>query len=111
MIIDIVNGRLYVDDLPAKEIYICSPVRYELLVGARDDRMRELILEMPCIDLSCEAAGIAGDIQRALYEEGQPAGSMDVLIAATCIAGNLPLITRDEGFRRFQRFGLRVITP
>ncbi len=110
-IIDIIKGQLNVDDLPAEEIYICSPVRYELLVGAEDERTRKLILELPCIDLDCEAARIAGVIQRMLYESGEPAGNMDVLIAATCIAENLPLVTRDEGFKRFERFGLRIITP
>ena len=95
----------------AKSLYIAAPIKYELLSGAKEEKTRKSILSIPCIDLDCNAARIAGEIQRELYKEGDPAGNMDTLIAAICIANNIPLITTDQGFRKFQRFGLRILTP
>ncbi len=111
VVIDVLKNNIDVDAVPAEEIFICAPVRYELLAGAREEKVREKILELPCLDLDCNAARIAGEIQRELYKSGEPAGNLDVLIAAICIANNLPLITTDEGFKRFRRFGLRILTP
>jgi len=111
VIIDIMKNKIDVDALPAENVLICAPIRYELLAGARDEKVREKIMELPCIDLDCDAAKIAGDIQRELYKSGEPAGNIDTLIAAVCIANDLPLITTDRGFQKFKRFGLRIITP
>ncbi len=111
VVIGVMKNKIYVDALPAEDVFITAPTRYELLVGAKDGRLREKILEIPCIDLDCDAAKIAGDIQRELYKSGEPAGNIDTLIAAVCIANGLPLITTDKGFQKFKRFGLRIITP
>jgi len=111
VIIDIMKNKLDVDALPAEDVLICAPIRYELLAGARDEKVREKIMELPCIEMDCDAAKIAGDIQRELYKSGEPAGNIDTHIAAVCIANDLPLITTDRGFQKFKRFGLRIITP
>ncbi|NPA76395.1 MAG: type II toxin-antitoxin system VapC family toxin [Candidatus Diapherotrites archaeon] len=111
VIIDVMKNKIDVDALPAEDILICAPIRYELLAGARGEGVRKKILELPCVELDCNSAKIAGEIQRKLYELGEPAGSIDTLIAAVCIANNIPLITTDNGFQKFKRFGLRILTP
>jgi len=43
-----------------------------------------------------------------LKEEGEPVPEADLLIAATAIAKNLPLKTRDKHFEKLKNMGLRL---
>ena len=47
-------------------------------------------------------------IHHKLKEEGTPLPDADLLIAATAIAHNLPLETKDEHFQRLKPLGLKL---
>jgi len=46
------------------------------------------------------------DLYRKLREEGVSLPDADFLIAATAMANNMPLRTRDEHFKYLEKFGL-----
>ena len=49
------------------------------------------------------------NLYHKLKEEGTPLPDADLLIAATAIAYNLPLETKDEHFQRLKPLGLKLI--
>lgn len=88
---------------------------YELkAVGVRSERQERLIatlaevLDVLPFDRSC--AEQAAEIWRLLAREGELVGLPDTLIAGTCLANGLPLLTRNPNhYKRVP--GLKVITP
>lgn len=68
---------------------------------------REFLHEIPVLPFTEDAAHIYGQIRASLERSGQVIGGNDLLIAATALAHNLVLVTRDVGeFRRVN--GLKV---
>ncbi len=48
------------------------------------------------------------ELYTALKREGQLIPDADLLIAATAIVNNLVLATKDKGFKRLKKFGLKL---
>jgi len=48
------------------------------------------------------------NLHQKLRKKGTPLPDADLLIAATAIANNLPLATKDEHFRQLKEFGLNL---
>lgn len=75
----------------------------ELYIGvARSDNpkseetaMRNLLADLSILEFNDKAAWVFGQITAHLQNVGQPAGDMDVLIAATALAAGHSLITRN----------------
>ncbi len=99
------------------ELVLCSIVRAELLYGAQRsarvtenlDRVRlfaEPLQTLPFDDRCAESYGI---IRSQLTDTGTPIGPNDLLIAATCVAFECTLVTRNR--REFERVpGLQIET-
>jgi len=48
------------------------------------------------------------ELYTLLRQKGEPIPDADLLIAATAIANNLTLVTKDEDFERLKKLGLNV---
>jgi tRNA(fMet)-specific endonuclease VapC len=101
--------------LPLEEILLCSPVKAELIYGARKSERVEANLARlaPVFDnfASCpfddRAAEQYGFVRALLERQGRPIGDADLLIAGIALAADATVVTRNE--REFRRVpGLRV---
>ncbi len=99
------------------DVVLCSMVKAELLFGARKSArveanlMRLEAFFRPFISLPFDekAAEHYGLIRAQLERSGQKIGANDLVIAATALATDLTVVTRNQGeFRRVP--GLRVET-
>ena len=88
---------------PSEDEYAVSVVTtLEFLEGYRHPRDAERFLEpFRQIDVNSEIARVGGRIRRDLRERGEMIGDFDILIAATALSAELPLVT--ENNRHFQR--------
>ncbi len=73
-----------------------------------NDYQRSVILRIPVIALPDTFWVEAGDLRRAMYSKNFKVHSMDAFIACLCIQKRIPLITDDNGFKRFDDFGLHL---
>lgn len=79
----------------------------ELWVGAAHgtvaerDTAKKLLESLTWLPLTREAARLAGTLRASLLDDGIPVGITDAIIAATAIAHDEMLVTRDEHFQRF----------
>ncbi len=101
--------------LPPAEVFLCSVVKGELILGARNSefvdqnlrRLNEFFDAIQSIPFDDSAAGWYGSIRAQLKREGRLIGSNDLMIAAIALATDLTLVTRNEA--EFHRVpGLRV---
>jgi len=67
-----------------------------------EESFRTLSIDNQTIETYCT-------LYQKLREEGAPIPDADLLIAATAIANNLPLETKDEHFQKLKPLGLRLI--
>lgn len=102
--------------LQQHQIFTFSAItRFELLRGMK---VRNATFQLKFFDLFCNQNEIielndkiiirAADIYANLYKRGQIVGDADILIAATALENNLPIVTNNE--RHFKRItGLQVL--
>lgn len=73
---------------------------FELYAGVRGGRrLRQLesfFARVPVLPLDVFAAACAGRVHTELKSEGRTVGNQDILIAGTCLANGLPLLTRNK---------------
>lgn len=89
--------------------------RFEILRGLKAKNAPRQILKFEAICAQSAVIGLndkiiiaAADIYADLYRRGQIIGDADILIAATAIENNLPVVTNNEShFKRIA--GLRII--
>ena len=85
------------------ELYICSPVWFELWFGAcksqriaeNQARLRELVIHVPSLSFDDRAAEHCGEIRALLAREGRPIGPYDLQIAAIARSAGLCVVTRN----------------
>lgn len=101
--------------LKRDEVALCSVVKAELMYGARAstrvkenlERLERLFALFPSLPFDDEAAAQYGALRAQLRRAGTPIGGNDMLIAATALAVDATLVTRNE--RDFRLVpGLRV---
>lgn len=101
--------------LPPDELALCSIVKAELLYGARRsahvdenlDKLQRFFEPFASLPFDDEAAARYGLLRAQLSAAGTPIGGNDLLIAATALANDATLVTRNT--REFRRVpGLRV---
>ena len=95
--------------LSTEGVAMTGIVLVEILRGLRSDtaeEVGELLTALPFIETTKEAWIRAGEMARALEEQGIPIPIGDVVIAATVLAGEHELLTRDKHFERIP--GLRL---
>jgi tRNA(fMet)-specific endonuclease VapC len=98
-----------------EEVVLCSTVKAELLYGARHSthvdrnlsRLAAFFAPFQSLPFDDAAAELYGLIRAQLRRAGRPIGGNDLIIAATALAADVTLVTRNqEEFRRVP--GLRV---
>lgn len=102
--------------LSPDDVFLCSIVKAELVFGAKKSLQREknekklkiFFNEFECLPFDDHSAEAYGEIRSYLEQSGNFIGSNDLLIAATAIAHNLILITRNV--REFSRIASLKIT-
>jgi tRNA(fMet)-specific endonuclease VapC len=103
-------------ELDPDELGLSSVVRAELLSGARHSkqvaanlrRLDVLFGAMRSVPFDAAAAGHYGLVRAQLASQGRPIGPNDLMIAATALAHDATLVTRNE--TEFSRVvGLRVV--
>ena len=99
------------------ELMLSSVVRAELLFGARHSkhvsanlrRLEVLFGAIRSVPFDDAAAGHYGLVRAQLASQGRPIGPNDLMIAATALAHDATLVTRNES--EFARVvGLRVVS-
>ncbi len=102
--------------LDPDELMLSSVVRAELLFGARLSRqvaanlarLEALFSAMRSVAFDDDAAGHYGLLRAQLTAQGRPIGPNDLMIAATALAHDATLVTRNQA--EFSRVvGLRVV--
>jgi hypothetical protein len=69
----------------------------------------EVFKEIPQLPLLEGYWERVGYLRSGTIRRGRKAPLADALIAQVCIDHDIPLITRDEDFRNFQRAGLKLV--
>jgi tRNA(fMet)-specific endonuclease VapC len=95
--------------LSPDDVFLCSIVKAELVFGAKKSLQREksekklkvFFHEFVCLPFDDRSAEVYGEIRSYLEQSGNLISSNDLLIAATAIAHDLILITRNV--REFSR--------
>lgn len=71
---------------------------------------QELVLQLPCLELLPGYWERAGKLRALLIGHKLRPKIADTLIAQSCLDHDVPLITRDQDFKAFQKFaGLRLL--
>lgn len=97
------------------ECAITAVTLYELrAITVRSERQDQLLSRLSSVitvlPFDAQAATLAAEVWRDLAAQGIGIGLPDTLIAGTCLAEGIPLLTRNpEHYRRVT--GLRVLTP
>jgi predicted nucleic acid-binding protein len=87
---------------------ICIAEVLEGLNGKKVKVFEDMINEIKVYDFTSEEAMVFAVIRRDLRKRGELIDNMDLLIAATCIANNLTLVTGNK--KHFARIrGLRIL--
>ena len=102
--------------LSPDDVFLCSVVKAELIFGAKKSLHREknekklkvFFNEFACLPFDDQSAESYGEIRSYLEKSGNPIGNNDLLIAATAIAHDLILITRNV--REFSKVASLKIT-
>lgn len=101
----------FLESHPNEALSIAIVTWGEVAEGFADadaERCRELLKPYPIVSIDESVAWRYSRISRALREAGTPIGDNDLWIAATALAGNSPLVTRDAA--HFARIpGLRLL--
>jgi tRNA(fMet)-specific endonuclease VapC len=93
---------------PISEIAVSSVTEGELSYGVarRSDAVRlravvdEFLLRVTILPWDSDAAQQYGALRAVLEREGQPMGSLDIMIGAHALAAGLILVTNDRAFGR-----------
>jgi tRNA(fMet)-specific endonuclease VapC len=104
------------------EIGISSITVAELTYGAQKSKnipqnlqaLEKFILPLKVCDFDKPAAAEYGKLRAALEAQGQPVGSLDMLIAAQALSLNIPLITNNtKEFSRISGLSIQdwVVNP
>lgn len=97
------------------DVFICSVVRYELLVGAHASthtqtfaRRNHFLSAFPSYPFDDAAASLCSELRVQLETKGQMIGAYDIQIAAIALLHNLTLVTHNT--REFSRVaGLKLV--
>ena len=84
-------------------VYVCGPVLYELVQGAKSDEERASLTHamaaLPFLEMTEKLWIQAGKLSAALRREGKTIPFSDILIAALTLEHDLVVMTADEHFR------------
>lgn len=91
-------------EIRAQQAVVSAVTVTELLVGARDRRaearLHDLLERIPAVAVDRDVASLAGRLGRATRTAGAILPVADLLIAATALRLDLPVLTCDSDFAR-----------
>lgn len=101
--------RERLQQVPVKDVFVCSVVKAELFYGANKSnnpaqtllRQKDFLSEFISLDFEDKSAEVYGIIRANLEKKGTPVGSNDLQIAAIAMVNNLTLVTHN--IREFER--------
>jgi hypothetical protein len=98
----------HVDDLLARDIAICDPIRMEILAGARDEshllNLRRLLARAVLIPMHPVDYEDAAALYRRCRRQGATVRKLiDCLIAAVAIRAGTPVLHHDADFHTLAR--------
>ena len=97
------------DEIEAGRALVSAVTAVELLVGAQNEgavrRLSDLLEVLPVVAADREVATDAGRMGAHARSRGATIPAPDLLIAATAVWLNLPLLTCDSDFGRGERLG------
>ena len=102
----------FLDKLLERKVVALSPVVVAELLSdpALPSEAEMLIRSLPELPIGAGYWQRAGKLRAQLTHKGYNARLADTLIAQSCIDHNVPLLTRDRGFRRFSKItGLKLL--
>jgi|SRR3989344_8720838 len=112
-IIHLLNGTLKGKEIEQyiAEITSTSAVCvHEVLSGATQSErstIADLFRGLEILPFDCSAAQMSPEIKKRIIKAGKTIGELDVFIAATALAHNIPLLTTDKDFKNVE--GLQVV--
>ena len=99
------------NELEAGRVLLSSVTTAELLVGSRGsaglNALDQLLRRLPVVDVGREVGQTAGQMGAAARQAGATIPLPDLLIAATAVWLDVPLLTCDSDFRRGKEAGSR----
>lgn len=108
ILIEFLKGKREIGEVISKydEFYISVISVYEFMRGADEEKTKE----MNSLDLDYNVAILASAIYKKLHKSGDLISDNDILIAASCILKDIPLLTLNKKhFERLKRFGLKLV--
>lgn len=95
------------------DLYLSAMTAYEIEFGAvRAGRLSDLEVILPYVEIlpiDLEVAIKASELHATLISRNQDIGIKDILIAATCLVYDVPILTYDQA--HFSRTPVQVIEP
>lgn len=113
IVIEIFGGNeTILSNLSDKELNygITTITLFELYCGTLKEKEGLMIEKLPKIEFDEKSARIGGEIFRDLKKKGTVPPAKNLLIAATAIAHDKPVLTCDRDFRVFSDYGLKYET-
>ena len=121
-IIDFLKGNISQETstklLANKTVKICVLVEYELRLGQEIAQSKsykvaaQQFLEFAIIiPITSEITRKASEIQAKQMKKGERIPIMDLLIGATALVNNTPIITNDKHFEKLIAWNLQLIIP
>jgi len=110
VLIDYVKG---LRELPLTQLYISEITLYEFVRGTKDVDEAKKAIEEGFVVLFHDNSVIskAAKIWVELRKDGRIVDDRDILIAATAIVNDIPLLTRNlKHYKRLEGFGLKVMS-
>lgn len=92
-----------------EQIFLLGVILQEILSGIADkalfDRLADYLAAFPLVELGREAYVAAAELRNKCRKNGIQAGTIDFLIASTCIEKGLLLFTLDKDFEAIASLG------
>ena len=89
--------------LSAETVYVCGPVLYELVQGAKSEKEQSMLINalgaLPYLEINESLWIKAGQMSSALRQKGKTIPFSDILIAVLALEHNLAVLTIDDHFR------------
>ncbi|MBI4918823.1 type II toxin-antitoxin system VapC family toxin [archaeon] len=97
------KGKIIQENLEDDVGATSSLTAHELLAGASETRtviLKNFLRTLEIIPFNLEDSYKSSELEKKLSKKGKTIGKVDVLIAGTCLARNIKLITTDTDFAR-----------
>ncbi|MDO9585563.1 MAG: PIN domain-containing protein [Syntrophales bacterium] len=107
------QGQVLDQALSAETVYVCGPVLYELVQGAKSEKEQSMLINalgaLPYLEMNEVFWIKAGQLSSALRQKGKTIPFSDILIAALALEHNLAVLTIDDHFQDIPGLTLRPI--